>query len=53
MKKHSRRIRVKHGLKMPFHELEKAVNKWFNIVHEQKVAVSGPMVQENAFEYAR
>ena len=38
---------------MPFHELEKAVNKWFNIVHEQKVAVSGPMVQENAFEYAR
>ena len=37
----------------PFHELEKAVIKWFNIVREQKIAVSGPMVREKALEYAK
>ena len=36
----------------PFHELEKAMIKWFNIMREQKVAVSGSMVQEKALEYA-
>ena len=32
----------------PFHELEKAMIKLFNIIREQKVAVSGSMVQEKA-----
>ena len=36
-----------------FHKLEKAVNKCFNIVHEKKVEVSGPMVHEKALGYAK
>ena len=33
-----------------FHELEKAVRKWFNIVREQKDAVSGA---KKALKYAK
>ena len=36
----------------PFHELEKAMIKLFNIMREQKVAVSGSMFQEKALKYA-
>ena len=36
----------------PQNKLEQALIKWICIVREQKIALSGPMVQEKALEFA-
>ena len=36
----------------PFHELEQALIKWIHLVRDRKIALSGPMVQDKATEFA-
>ena len=37
----------------PHHQLEQSLIKWVCIVRDRKIAISGPMVQEKALEFAR
>ena len=36
----------------PHHNLEQSLVKWIHVVREKKVALTGPMVQEKAIEFA-
>ena len=37
----------------PYHDHEQAIIKWLQIVREQKIAISRPMVQEKALKFAK